>query len=173
MQPVDSGCLSSDMTRSSGAGPQPTLLPSSSPIIDLRGLRALLGQLAPLPCHLWPDRLPRPSQHRDQGSASKASCPLPATWCSISDEGYISFSIPSTLYCPSANRLRTWSVYSSSLWSASAASSVAHTGREGERSSPSKQPHNHTPIWCEVCFWFYCGLRMHSFLPGHHLVIFT
>lgn len=48
MQPDDSGCLSSDMTESSGAGPQPTLFSSLS-IIDLCGLWGLWGHLAPLP----------------------------------------------------------------------------------------------------------------------------
>lgn len=62
-----------------------------------------LGAPGSAPCHLWPNRSARPSQHGDQGSASKASCPLPATWCSISDKGYISFPLPP----PSIALLRT------------------------------------------------------------------
>lgn len=97
MQPVDSGCLNSDTM---GA------LSSSSPLIGLLGLQALRGHLAPLPAIFGPDRSSRPSQRRVRGSASKASCPLPATWCSISDKGYISFSIPSTLGCPSREQVK-------------------------------------------------------------------
>lgn len=47
MQLLDSGCLHSDMTGSNGAEPQPNL--SASAIIDLCGLKALWGHLAPLP----------------------------------------------------------------------------------------------------------------------------
>lgn len=47
MQLLDSGYLHSDMTGSNGAEPQPNL--SASAIIDLCGLKALWGHLAPLP----------------------------------------------------------------------------------------------------------------------------
>ncbi|CAB1457083.1 unnamed protein product [Pleuronectes platessa] len=45
---IDSGCLNTDMTGSSGAELQLTP-PSSSPILNVRGLSSLWGHLAPLP----------------------------------------------------------------------------------------------------------------------------
>lgn len=105
---------------------EPTTL-SSSPIIDLHGLQALWGHLAPLPAVFgWIDSRGHPSaETRGQLQRPPAHFLPPGVpfWTS----GIL--SIPSTLRCPSANRLRTWGEYSSSLWSPPASSPVAHTGR--------------------------------------------
>lgn len=128
MQPVDSGCLSSDMTESSGAGPQPTPLSSSS-IIDLRGLQTLWVHLAPLPAISGQiNRLGRPST--EIRVILKGLLPTSCHLVFHFRQRVHFLSIPSTLRCPSVNRLRTWRRYSSSLWSPSASSPVVHRVRD-------------------------------------------
>lgn len=94
MQPAHSGCLNDStllLARNRSAWSAGPLGPPGSPR-----------------CHLWPNRSTRPSQRRDRGSASKASCPHPATWCSTLGEATFPF--------------HSLCVNNSSLWSLSALS---------------------------------------------------
>lgn len=97
-------------------------------------------------CHLWLNRLLRLSQRRDQGSASKASCPLPATWCSIS--GAFPFH---SLHPPLPFYEQVKDMESVQLLPVISFSVLPHWphAERGWEISPTQTPHNHAIIWCE------------------------
>lgn len=140
---------------------------SSSPIIDLHDLRAIRGHLAPLSAIAgWIDSRGRP-QRRGQGSASKASCPLPATWCSSWTKAtfpFHSLHLPLPFYkqVKDIEWVELLAVISFSLLP------DTHMGRgERERLVPSrkKKTHNQNPFDVKMCFWYNYGLIIH--IPQH------
>lgn len=105
VQPVDSGCLSSDMTVGSEAG--------SSPIICVV-CRLFGGTWLPSPPFLarsMAESVPAQRPGVIFKGLQPTSCHL--VFCFGQRAHFL--STPSTLHGPSQNRLRTWSPYSSSL----------------------------------------------------------
>lgn len=147
MQPVDSGCLNSDMTGSSGAGPQPTPL-SSSPIIDLRGLQALWGHLAPLPAISGRiDRRGRLSAET-RGHFQRPPAHFLPPGVPFLTKGTFPFHSlhPPLPFCEQVKDMEL--VQLLPVISFSLLLGCPH-GERGWEISPIQTPHNHTPIWCE------------------------